>query len=184
MIDDFKCDLEVLSSKQIFRKYVLNGPCHVLNEELHFRLKEEICEFFDIDFSNVIPVGSARFGFSIKPGKRYVAFGEESDIDIAVVSPDLFTKIWNEAFLYKKSGAFWPQSAKFFRYLSEGWIRPDKLPVGPHFPFTQKWWDFFNSLTSSRQYGPYKIRAGLYHSMFFFEEYQKICIEQCIEEIK
>jgi hypothetical protein len=87
-----------------------------------------------------------------------------------------------EAYIYKKSGAYWPKSSSFFSYLSEGWIRPDKLPNSPLFSFTKEWWDFFNELTSSRMFGPYKIRAGLYHSMFFFEEYQKICIEQCIEE--
>jgi hypothetical protein len=181
MIEEFKTDLANLSSLQLIRKYIYNGECSLLPNDLHFQLKEEICEYFQVDFNQVIVVGSAKLGFSIKPSKRYAPFGEESDIDVAVVATPLFEKIWTEAFLYKKSRADWPASSSFFRYLSQGWIRPDKLPSSDYFSFTKNWWDFFNEITLNRKYGAYKIRAGLYHSNFFLEEYQKICLEQCIE---
>lgn len=183
MLEEFKADLNGLSSLQMIRKYILNGVCNVLNDDQHFLLKEEICEHFHVDFNNVILVGSGKLGFSIKAEKRFQSFGDDSDIDIAVVSGELFQKVWEEAYLYKKSGAYWPKSASFFKYLSEGWIRPDKLPTSGYFAFTARWWDFFNQITVSKRYGPYKVRAGLYHSMFFLQEYQKICIEQCIEEL-
>lgn len=184
MIEDFKKDLDSLSSLQIFRKHVLNGGCFALTEDNHYQLREEICDFFSVEFNDVILVGSGRLGFSLKPNKRFVPFGDDSDIDLAIVSTSLFEKIWNEAYLYKKSSADWPQANKFFKYLSEGWIRPDKLPPSEYFRFSGKWWDFFNELTKNNKYGPYKIRAGLYHSHFFLKEYQTICIEQCIQEVK
>lgn len=183
MVDDFKADLGQLTSIQLIRKYIYNGSCSTLNDHHHYRLKEEISEHFDVQFNDVIIVGSAKLGFSIKPSKRYSPFGEDSDIDVAVVSTALFQRIWEEAYLYKKSKADWPAAASFFNYLSQGWIRPDKLPSSAYFSFTGKWWDFFNGITSSRKYGPYAIRAGLYHSPFFLQEYQKICIEQCIEDL-
>lgn len=183
MLEEFKADLNDHSSLQMIRKYILNGDCYALNGDQHFRLKEEICEHFEVDFNNVILVGSAKLGFSIKAEKRFQSFGDDSDIDVAVVSAELFQKVWKEAYLYKISGAYWPKSASFFRYLSEGWIRPDKLPFSDYFAFTAAWWDFFNKVTASKRYGSFKIRAGLYHSMFFLQEYQKICIEQCIEEL-
>lgn len=184
MIEDFKNDLISLSSLQIFRKYVLSGKSFALSEDDHYQLKEEVCDHFAVEYNNVILVGSGRLGFSIKPGKRFIPFGENSDIDLAIVSTSLFEKVWEEAYLYKKSSAYWPQSQKFFKYLSEGWIRPDKLPPSEYFRFSGSWWDFFNELTKSNKYGPFKIRAGLYHSHFFLQEYQTICIEQCIQEIK
>jgi len=184
MVDAFKADLGSHTSLQLIRKYILNADSQILTGDQHFRIKEEICEHFDVEFTNVILVGSAKLGFSIKPKKRFKAFGDESDIDIAVVSGKLFERIWEEAYRYKKAGAYWPQSTSFFRYLSEGWIRPDKLPASSYFAFTSEWWDFFNGVTASKRYGSYKIRAGLYHSMFFLQEYQKICIEQCMEEIE
>lgn len=183
MLEAFKTDLSSLSSIQMIRKYILNGSCHILNDDQHFRLKEQICEHFRVEYNSVILVGSGKLGFSIKADKRFLPFGEDSDIDVAVVSTELFQKVWEEVYLYKKSGAYWPNSGTFFRYLSEGWIRPDKLPSSDYFAFTATWWNFFNDITASKRYGAFKVRAGLYHSMFFLQEYQKICIEQCIEEL-
>ena len=184
MLDEFKADLCTYTDIQIVRKYILNGGCHALTEHQHYELKERICEHFKIQFNDVIVVGSGKLGFSIKPNKRYQPFGDESDIDIAVVSTELFTKTWEAAHKFKKSGAYWPRCTDFFRYLSEGWIRPDKLPSSEYFDFTELWWNFFNQITASKDFGPFKIRAGLYHSTFFMQEYQKICISQCIEELK
>lgn len=183
MIQNFKNDLELLTSLQIFRKYFLSGACYTLGDDHHYRLKEEVCEHFSVEFNDVILVGSGKLGFSIKPNKRYVPFGDESDIDLAIVSTNLFERIWEEAYLYKKSSADWPNKNIFFKYVSEGWIRPDKLPPSKYFAFTERWWRFFNEITKSNRYGPYKIRAGLYYSHFFLKEYQTICIEQCIQEI-
>jgi hypothetical protein len=184
MIDNFKKDLYRLESNQLFRKYILSGQSFALDDTRLYQLKEEVCGHFEIEFNEIVLVGSGKLGFSIKPNKRYSNFGDESDIDIAVVSTELFHKVWKEAFLYKKSGAYWPKAITFFQYLSEGWIRPDKLPSSRFFRFSGKWWDFFNMITSSGQYGPLKIRGGIYHSWFFLQEYQKICIQQCIDEIR
>lgn len=184
MIEEFKADLTALSDVQIIRKYILNRSCHALSDNQDYMLKDRICEHFKIEFNDVILVGSGKLGFSIKSSKRYQPFGDDSDIDVAVVSTELFTKVWEEVHNFKKSGVYWPKCAEFFRYLSEGWIRPDKLPTSKYFKFTGYWWEFFNSITASKEFGPFKIRAGLYHSMFFMQEYQKICISQCIEELK
>lgn len=183
MIDDFRNDLTSLSSLQMYRKYILGGECFALNNDQHYKIREVVCEKFLVEFNDVIFVGSGRLGFSLKPDKRYMPFDDDSDIDLAIVSSSLFEKIWQEAYLYKKSEADWPKSNIFFKYLSGGWIRPDKLPSSKYFNFSGEWWDFFNKLTSSQLFGPYKIRAGLYHSHFFLKEYQSICIEQCMQEI-
>jgi hypothetical protein len=179
MLDEFKADLQKLDAKQMFRRYLLTGSCFAINDNQYHLLRNEISEYFDVGFTDIHMVGSAKLGFSIKPQKRYAIFGEESDIDLAIVSPHLFEKIWEEVFLYQKTGADWPKSQEFFKYLVEGWVRPDKLPTSSYFELTGQWWKFFQKITSSQKYGQYKIRAGLYYSMFFFEEYQKISIEQC-----
>lgn len=182
MKEIFQNDLEHLSSLKVYRKYILSGSSHILDEDKHYELKEEICDNFSIEFTDVILVGSGKLGFSIKPSKRFVEFDDNSDIDIAIVSSALFEQVWQEAYSYKRSAAYWPKANDFFKYLADGWIRPDKLPSSKYFSFSGEWWDFFNRLTSSRKYGPYKIRGGLYHSHFFLKEYQTICIDQCIQE--
>lgn len=181
-IDQFKADLRELTSIELVRKYLYSGSGGMLTDDQHYQLKNEISLHLGVHFNDIVLVGSSKLGFSIKPTKRYFPFGEESDIDVAVVSTNLFQKVWQESYLYRKGGADWPAASEFFKYLSKGWIRPDKLPAGGIFEFSASWWDFFNELTASRRFGPYKIRAGLYQSLFFLEEYQKICIEQCIEE--
>lgn len=181
---EFKADLTKLGSLQIVRKHVFNGQSKILSDAMVYELKEEICSYLQVDFNDVQLVGSGKMGFSIKPTRRYGDFNDDSDLDIAIVSPYLFQKVWKEAFAYKKGGAYWPRSDSFFQFLSTGWVRPDKLPSSEHFEFTGRWWDFFNELTKSAKYGPYKIRAGLYQSWFFLEEYQKICVEQCMEEVE
>lgn len=182
-MEEFKKDLKTLNSLQIVRKHIFNGSSKILSDEQIYKIKERICLQFDIDFNDILLVGSGKLGFSIKGTRRYQEFNDDSDLDIAVVSPLLFQKIWREAYTYKKTGAYWPTKNDFFKFLSAGWIRPDKLPTSSVFKFTGEWWSFFNDLTSSHEFGPYKIRAGLYQSWFFLEEYQQICVKECIEEI-
>ena len=182
MLDEFKSDLNRLDSLQIYYKYILGAGCFLLDKDKEYQLKQEICEKFKVEFTDIVLVGSGKLGFSIKPTRRFQCFNDESDIDVAIVSKELFEQVWQESFMYKKSEADWPSSRKFFKYLSEGWIRPDKLPPSHYFKFSSGWWKFFNGLTASNNYGDYKIRAGLYYSHFFLKQYQSICIEQCIQE--
>lgn len=183
-VEIFKSDLKNLDSIQMYRKFVLNESCCILNSDQHYQLRDSLSNKFKVEFTDVVVVGSTKLGFSIKKEKMYVAFGETSDIDVAIVSTSLFEMIWREAYLYKKSGVDWPNSGAFFEYLAKGWIRPDKLPKSNLFSFTNTWWDYFNELTNSQKFGPYPIRAGLYHSHFFLKEYQIVNIERCIRGIE
>jgi len=183
-IDDFKVDLLKLTNEQVYMKYILGAECFALDLDQHYKVREAISNKYSIEFTDIILVGSGKLGFSLKPKKRFVTFGDDSDIDLAIVSSSLFETVWKEAYLYNKSSADWPQAKTFFKYLSNGWIRPDKLPPSKYFDFTNQWWEFFNQLTSEQICGPYKIRAGLYHSHFFLKQYQLVCIDQCIQETK
>jgi hypothetical protein len=133
---------------------------------------------------DIFVVGSAKLGFSISPKKRYRLFGDQSDIDIAIVSHDLYERVWHETHEYMNSGAYWHNKREFERYLAWGWIRPDKLPGGPTFEFTDMWWNFFRSLQQSRRYGPYKIAAAVYHDMSFLTKYQMGSVASCRDEVK
>jgi hypothetical protein len=93
-------------------------------------------------------VGSAKLGFSIiKKSRagciypRYRPFSPVSDIDIAVVSPDIFRLIWNDLSIYAHGQPWMPwDSGKLGDYFLYGWLRPD------HFPKVRirrcdDWWD-------------------------------------------
>lgn len=182
-INNFRADLPAIDTLAILNKYVYTDSCACLLPAQHASLKTRISGKFEIAVQNIVVVGSGKMGFSIAPEKRFRPFGDSSDIDVAIISPDLYVKVWYELFDYQRSGAFWDSKEECEHYCFRGWIRPDKLPRSTSYPFSKAWWDFFQLLTASSQYGNYKIRAALYHSKHFFEAYQRICIDQCKQEL-
>jgi len=182
MEDQFKIDLQSLSCAQIFRRHVLSGEPRIIGVTELFELREKISDFLGVEFSEVVLVGSAQSGFSIKPQRRYQKFGDNSDLDFAIVSPQIFEKVWKEAHEYRYSGAYWPGKSDFFRYVARGWVRPDKLPKSEIFRLGNEWWDFFRLLSKHSAANGYRLNAGLYQSWFFLESYQKAAIQQCIDE--
>lgn len=180
-LDAFKVDLGALSSDQMVQRWLLTGSCAMIEDAAVHAVCDEIARNFEVEYNDVVVVGSARLGFSIKPSRRFESFGEDSDVDVAVVSTPLFERVWKEVYAYDRSGAYWPDKSSFRKYLSRGWIRPDLLPPEDTFEFSRGWWPFFNDLNVAGC--PYKITCGIYHSQFFLREYQKICIEQCRDEL-
>ena len=124
-------------------------------------------------------MGSAKLGFSISPSKRWRPFGDRSDIDVAIVSHDLYQTVWHEVYDYSVSGADWPKKDKFQQYLFRGWIRPDYLPSGPTFEFVESWWEFFRGLKADEIAGPYKIAGALYHDIEFLWKYHANAVAGC-----
>lgn len=176
----FRQDLGLLDADKLVLKHISSGKSVVLDENLELELKKQIADFFDVSFHDIFLVGSAKTGFSIAPTKTFTYFGDTSDIDIAIVSPILFNKVWESAHAYRESRAEWPEKSNFFKYLSAGWIRPDMLPPASSFDLTSTWWEFFNRLSTSN---PLRInvRGALYSSYFFLHAYQKASVAKCKE---
>lgn len=174
-----------LSDERVVNSKILHGGCYALSEDQHFSLKEAIANHFSISpHQEVFIVGSAKLGFSVAPHKRYRLFGDASDIDVAIVSHNLYEKVWHEAHAYADSGAGWPRQGKFEQYISWGWIRPDMLPRSPSFQFSEEWRQFFRELQRGRQFGPYKIAGALYHDMHFLTQYQRRAVRSCREAME
>lgn len=181
-IKEFRDSLKTHKALDIVRIYITNpGTCFALNDFALNDLKKTVSDHFSLHPNEIVIVGSAKLGFSIAPDKRYQAFSDSSDIDIAICSPKLFDKIWESVYDYSRH-EIWHEAKKFQQYLFSGWIRPDKLPNVPTFRERKEWWEFFRNLTNSQKYGPYQLRGGLYKSWHFLECYQLIAVEQCIYE--
>ncbi len=182
-VERFKSDVARMDNLGVVQRHVIHGGCYKLTDNQYFDLKAAIGRHFEINPIEVLIVGSAKLGFSIAPQKRYQHFRDESDIDVAIVSSVLFDRFWREAFEFAMTGRYWPQRADFEKYLFRGWIRPDKFPPARTFTQRQEWWEFFQQLTSSGHYGPYQIRAGLYKSWFYLEQYHSICVSQVRDDL-
>ncbi|MDY6867420.1 MAG: hypothetical protein SVT56_05885 [Chloroflexota bacterium] len=183
-INEFKADLVKNTTSFMVQKYITYGDCYALNQSQYFELKSIIANEYHLHPSQVLIVGSGKLGFSLVKRKRYHGFNSDSDIDVAIVSPDLFDRIWLEVFNYWKARYFWPEEEKFRSYLFRGWIRPDKLPPSSIFEISHNWWEFFRELTNSQTFGPFSIKAGLYKAWHFLECYQSTCIVECRQEIE
>jgi len=176
----FQNDIFSEDSTSIVQKYILQGEPIVLSSDRYFRLRKAISGKFGLHPNDILLVGSAKLGFSLSENRMLENFCNESDIDVAIVSAGLFQRVWQEAFKYRDSVGNWSNFPSFRRYLFKGWIRPDFLPLSENFEFAEEWNSFFQQLTASGEFGPYKIAAGLYHSLFFLESYHCKCIEMCV----
>jgi hypothetical protein len=183
-ISAFKNILRTENIDTIIRKYIMHGEPYIIPDNKYFDLKYCIANNFHIHPTSIFMVGSGKLGFSIKPKRRYQFFGEKSDIDMAIISLELFETVWKEVYSFWIENGWWSKEEDFKKYLFRGWIRPDLLPSGESFSFSRNWWNFFRNISSSNVYGPYSIKAGIYHSLFFFEQYQSICIKQCKVELE
>lgn len=180
-VDEFKRILETESERNIVQRYIIDAPCAELDDDVHFQKKTEIANFFALNPRDIVVVGSAKLGFSIAPTKRYQAFHFHSDVDIAIVSSNLFDDFWQQAFLYSEGGAHWGDKVKFFQKVSQGWIRPDLMPRDSGYGRRKEWWDFFAPMRARTKFGPVKVRAGLYKNWSFLEAYQARSIAKCKE---
>lgn len=180
-IREFKRIITATDTETIVENIILARGCEKLDAAAETGLFDRISRRFSIGEDDITVVGSAKLGFSIKPGSRYRPFNDDSDIDVAIANPGLFEKVWTEVQRFVDGGAFWAEQEEFFSYLKSGWIRPDKLPSGRAFDFSFEWWKFFNNISSNNEFGPHKIRAGIYLNKYFLLRYQRICIDQLKE---
>jgi hypothetical protein len=132
-------------------------------------------------------VGSAKLGFSItekrKEGQllpRYRPFRPVSDIDTAVVSPEIFRIIWDELSIYAHGQPWMPwDSGRLGDYLVYGWLRPD------HFPRQRvrrcdDWWDLFYEFSADPRFSRRSVRGALFHSVADLQRYLRRSVLECI----
>jgi len=180
----FKVDVRKFAASSVVDRHIIFGDCYILDKDSYFNLKEQVADHFEIHPPQVVMVGSGKLGFSIAHPKRYRSFGETSDLDLAIVSPTLFDRIWEEVFKTRGRFGYWPGEDDFSNYLARGWIRPDKLPPARKFQIADDWWKFFDFLAASGNFGRYKIRGGLYRDWIFLKGYQNIAVLGCKSDLE
>jgi hypothetical protein len=166
---------EKVSSRFIARRLFLYDLSWVFSKDPNrgFAVQNEISEKYAVPFSAVKIVGSAHLGYSYYKKREFIA--KESDLDIALVSPQLFqkysewvywtTKRYTDLSKFQRKNGL--SVAQNFRdNLSMGYFRPDLMPSSSK---KYEWFSFFNQL-STRHTDLFKsINAGIYLSEGFFE---------------
>lgn len=197
-LDAFQAALLIVENEQALeefcRQHMLHGTPFVFNgrEAEFFAFKKSICDRFQIHHTEVFIVGSGKLGFS--PLKQ-TDFSLDSDIDVAIVSPNLSVRVnqLGAQFDYRlrrtEISLTKYQKDQYYRYLrykSIGWIRPDLIPLfAPMMAFKNEWFDFFNSISYGRSdVGNYEVTAGVFESVEHLERYTTHSLKQIKQKLE
>ncbi len=138
------------------------------NPELLIDFREEICKTFSVHPQNFSIIGSSKLGFSLNPRKLFEPFSDISDIDVVLISEELFQDLWitliecKEKTPYKLDPWYSQNFTELRNFLFNGMIRVDKL--SERFDFAKTWWEFFNKLSKDSRFGPRRIRGAIFKS--------------------
>ena len=102
-VDEFKSSLVNHDVEDIYNDCILGSNIWYFKEhssgkdhyEIYDKFKKYLAKNLEIHVNNVAIVGSAKLGFSLAPKKNFRLFNSESDIDIIIVSPEIFRKSWD-----------------------------------------------------------------------------------------
>jgi hypothetical protein len=155
--------------------------CFNGNKEKILDLKEAIAFYFKIHSRNIEIAGSAKLGISLNNARLGLPFDENSDIDLIVVSSELFDVAWHELLkLDWKYATLLPKDRTAlddcYNALHRGFISPDRLPNQTE--FYNNWWRIFNQLSDDDKFEKRKIRGRLFKSWLFVEKYYSIKIDE------
>jgi len=99
--DEFRSLVLAVDSHNVLAKvFLLEGTPYVFESSpmKYVIFREQVAERFSIGSQDVCIVGSAKLGFSPSPSKYGKQFKEESDVDVVVISEELFHLGSNELF--------------------------------------------------------------------------------------
>jgi predicted nucleotidyltransferase len=176
-LKDLKEIIATSSISETVNSYILaNNPiCFDGKNNIVYELRKMLSDHFEVHLKNIEIVGSAKLGISLNPSpKRYgKKFGKDSDIDLVIVSNELFDIAWHE--LIKREDKLFGEEEKIFSCYKDipmGIISPNKLPI--QMEFSKKWWGIFESLSSNAKFENRKIRGRLFKDWWFVEKYYSI----------
>lgn len=163
------------------RRTSLHGTPFVFSgrEDDYYNFRKRIAKKFDISFHEIFITGPGKLGFSPRKNKN---FDYESDIDVALISTELYDKIMSYIHSYqmelrenRKAVSVWEidKYHKFLEYGAIGWMRPDLLPTSFRIKeIKEDWFDFFDSISYGKsEVGNYKVTAGAFKTYAHLEKY-------------
>lgn len=195
LVSAFKSDLIMRGDgaaviRNVIQKHITTGDPVAITQQQYFELRRRVAVEFELHPSAVVLVGSCRLGFALKKkppsNRRFEPCGPSSDLDVAVVSAELFDHFWDAVFecVWRQRDWSMGEGAKFTRDLFNGWFTPDNLPNMPQFARARKWAEFFDSINRERMFGFRRMSARLYRSWHRLEAYQEHMVRACKNELE
>lgn len=183
--------------EQVFQKHVVDGASYLFKEKLgkidwEYELRHELAGSLEVNINDVIIVGSAKLGFSLKTenfhefDSKYMNSKnprDKSDVDIAIINRRFYDKTIEQIFhltrhfekdwieQHWKTNAFYSYPSNLHKcyalYLARGWLRPDYLPsaffdIAPWKTVSDAWYTKLQR----------KISFGFYSDWLYLKHYQ------------
>lgn len=97
-ITNAKNDLERLPTSIFITKWIIDSVPYVFrnNYQNYIIWRHSLAKKLKIDPSDIIITGSACLGFSLNPNKNFRNFGDNSDIDVSIISEYYFNIGWHD----------------------------------------------------------------------------------------
>lgn len=191
-VDEFKHTLINSSLDSIVKRHIFQGVPYVFREtpESSSLLIQHVCEAFRLPEENVFVVGSARSGFSLNPENFPRMFSDTSDIDVVVISEELFDNVWMKILEWHYPRRLqnlghdegnWARLRR--KEIYWGWLVPSEIHYeGLSFPDILKplrdisvtWFNAFQSLSLYPVFAPRTVSGRLYrtfdHALYYHIE--------------
>lgn len=181
-VDDFRRILLENPLDSIVDEYVFGGIPYAFREtpDSEGLLKQHLSKELNVQQENIIVVGSGRVGFSLNPDNFPRSFSETSDIDVVIISDELFDEIWMTLLKWYYPRRFmnlggvegeWARVRRKEIYF--GWLVPSDIRYeGLSFPDILKplrdvsanWFNAFQSLSLIPQFAGRTISGRLYRT--------------------
>lgn len=142
------------------------------------RFREQLGSQLKVDPANILLVGSGRFGFSLAPHKFGRPFTDKSDLDLVIVSDQLFDTAWLEMIRYDfKSLTFDRDIAdalKEHRHNNVFWgyIEPHRLKIALSF-YRRIWFPAIAALGVFYMAAGRDVKARVYRTLEHAKNYHR-----------
>lgn len=186
-LDTIKNDLAELEVRQFYMKHIVKSNNWYFENVLHLpeiEILQAVDEFkyivsdnIGVSFNSVMMVGSGKTGYSLAPKKNFKSFEldteskNKSDIDVAIISNDLFKSFWD---IFRKSYSVKYESVYGYiaREIYRGYINERNLREIDN---CRREWNQLsvksNKLLRSQLFLKHDITYRIYRSWEDFEEY-------------
>ena len=169
---------------------LLEGPVFYFKKDhrKYFDFKSRISTKLNVHPKNIEVVGSAKLGFRLKVEKPGKPFGADSDIDVVIVSNNLFEKAWLQLISIEEK--MWhelsPKERIGLRECKQdvywGYIRPDRITN--RIQFSRWWWTTFEELSNCEDYDRRKIRGRLFKSWKHVQRNYCYLVQHFMQQLK
>jgi hypothetical protein len=186
--DEFRNLLEHQSDQQLLDPCLREDQAPYVFEPMPAKwdtFRDELVSDLKVSRGDIRVVGSARFGFSMKPWNQLRSFRDKSDIDVVIVNPGLFDQLWLALLTaaYPRDpvlGQLGGWLARRKNELYTGWLSPLEIRLDisiygrkakPVMDFNARW---FNALKRASKHPPRRhedISGRLYRTWSHAELY-------------